>query len=345
MERRVYHAELNEAQADAQADPGLCALLGRSGRSTPFDRLAWLRLMADECLGNDRCFLAVAVEGARIAALPLRETAWGFEQLGNWYSFFVRPMGATPDLLTAIVGSLRRPVRLRPMPVDDAMALAGALRHAGWWGEVRPCDINHFLDVPAGGFDAWWAARPGALRETVRRKGKRGDVTLRVGTGFSQSDWAAYEAVYRLSWKPGEATPRFLRRFAEDEAAAGALRLGIAERDGVPVAAQLWTIEGGTAWIHKLAHDERARAFSPGTLLSHAMFAHAMAVDRVSRIDFGTGDDRYKRDWMDEARTLYSLEFHRPLSPRSWPRLARMAAGNLGRRLLRRPLAPAPHGV
>ena len=80
------------------------------------------------------------------------------------------------------------------------------------------------------------------------------------------------------------------------------LRLGIAEIDGQPVAAQFWTVEGGTAFIHKLAHDERFRKQSPGTLLTAAMFAHVIDVDRVDLVDFGTGDDPYKRDWMDAVR-------------------------------------------
>jgi hypothetical protein len=32
------------------------------------------------------------------------------------------------------------------------------------------------------------------------------------------------------------------------------------------------------------------------------MFAHVIDVDRVAAIDFGTGDDPYKADWMDHTR-------------------------------------------
>ena len=73
--------------------------------------------------------------------------------------------------------------------------------------------------------------------------------------------WADYEAVYAASWKPEEGSPAFLRALAEQEGAAGTLRLGIARRGGRPVAAQLWTVESGVATIHKLAYveDERAR--------------------------------------------------------------------------------------
>ena len=46
-------------------------------------------------------------------------------------------------------------------------------------------------------------------------------VDLRIATAFSEADWAAYESIYRLSWKPKEGSPAFLRRFAEAEGAAG----------------------------------------------------------------------------------------------------------------------------
>ncbi|WP_225207284.1 GNAT family N-acetyltransferase [Novosphingobium huizhouense] len=334
MAIRVYHVDL----AEAQADPALASLLGRSATSAPFDRLDWLRLLGEECLGAERCFLAVAREGERIAALPLCETAFGYEQLGNWYSFRVGPRGGDDALLAALVARLRRPLRLQPMLREDAERLARALRRAGWMGRSEPCGVNYFTDLSSGSFEDWWARRPGALRETVRRKGRAGTVALSIATDFADSDWDAYEAVYARSWKPAEASPRFLRRFARAEAEAGALRLGLARIDGEPVAAQFWTVEGGTAWIHKLAHDERFAARSPGTLLSHAMFARAIEVDRVTRIDFGTGADAYKRDWMDAVRPLHALEFHRPFSPASWLRLARLAA----RALVKRPLVLPP---
>src|SRR3546814_10437210 len=94
--------------------------------------------------------------------------------------------------------------------------------------------------------------------------------------------------------------------------------MGIARSDGLAVAAQLWTVENGVALIHKLAHREDAGAGSPGTLLSHAMFRHVIDTDKVTRIDFGTGDDAYKRDWMESVRPLYQIDFYNLRRPASW---------------------------
>ena len=103
---------------------------------------------------------------------------------------------------------------------------------------------------------------------------------------------------------------------------AGALRLGLAYIDGKPVAAQFWTSENGTALIHKLAHDERHMHASPGTLLSAALFQHVIDVDKVDVIDFGTGSDAYKREWMEEVRERFRLDMFWPNHLANWPQIA-----------------------
>jgi CelD/BcsL family acetyltransferase involved in cellulose biosynthesis len=335
----VYHADLGEARAD----PALAALLGRSPTSAPFDRLDWLALLGRHCLPASECRIAVARDGDAIAALPFCRKGDGATPFGTWYSFFVRPLVNDPTRAPALLEALARALapigaaRLAPMPESEATTLAAAFRAAGWIGTIEPCDTNHVLELKGRSFEQYWAARPGALRETVRRKTARGKVTLRIETRFHPSDWAAYEAIYARSWKPEEGNPAFLRAFAQAESAAGALRMGLAEIDGRPVAAQFWTVEGGTAWIHKLAHDEAMRAHSPGTLLTAALFAHVIDTDCVHTVDFGTGDNPYKRDWMEAQRPRYALQFYRPAAVGHWPALARLAA--------RRMLRPGPKGA
>lgn len=311
----VYHVSIKEAQADPRA-------LSVAGGS-PFERLDWLALLADECLDSAAAHVSIATSGAGATVLPWRDAGGQIESLANWYNFFVRPMG-DPALLPALARGLPHGrLTFAPMPEDDATALTTALRRAGWIVMADACDANHILRIEGRSFAEYWAQRPGALRETVRRKGKKGDVSLRIVTDFSQADWAAYETVYNLSWKPGEGSPEFLRKWAEMDAATGRLRLGIAEIAGQPVAAQFWTVEGGTAFIHKLAHDENFRKQSPGTLLTAALFEHVIDTDRVTLVDFGTGDDPYKRDWMEQVRTRWRVRAWRPQAVRHWPSLAR----------------------
>jgi CelD/BcsL family acetyltransferase involved in cellulose biosynthesis len=65
---------------------------------------------------------------------------------------------------------------------------------------------------------------------------------------------------------------------------------------------------------------------SPGTLLSAAMFRHAIDTDKVQSISYGTGDDGYKRDWMDQRDQLHILEFFNPLSVTGLFGMAKSAA-------------------
>lgn len=321
----VYHADLDEAQAD----PALAALFTPGPGVSPFDRLDWLRLMAAECLAPARCFVAVARDGDAIAALPLCQTRHGLGALANWYSFFARPRytdALHAPLLRAIMRSLAGfgALDFAPLPAAEAALLRDAAREAGWIALASPADRNHVLHTGARDFAAWWATRPGPLRETVRRKARK--VRVRVARAFDPADWDTYEAIYAQSWKPAEGSPAFLRRFAQAESAAGRLRLGLATVDDAPVAAQFWTVEQGIAYIHKLAHIPAAAAHSPGTVLSHAMFAMAFDEDRVTMIDFGTGDDGYKRDWMEHVRLRYRLEAFHPRAPRQWPGAVRLLA-------------------
>ena len=329
----TYHADLKEVQCNEE----LARLLGVERGGTPFDRLAWWQGLVSHC-GIDP-LLAVASDGDDRMVLPLRIDGGRMAALGNWYSFHVRPVASTganiPSLLTAIASDLpsrTRRLTFTGLPGEDGSAegLAAAFRSSGWLVFSEPWANNHIVCINGRSFAQYLEARPGALRTTLKRKA--GKLDCQVLDRFDAKVWADYEAIYASSWKPAEGSPAFLREFAEAEGTAGRLRLGIARAGDQPVAAQLWTVEGHTAFIHKLAHLESARPLSPGSVLSAAMFAHAIDRDRVGMIDFGTGDDRYKRDWMEQVRRRYRLDMFRPAHPANWPAIVRAFAGNLARR-------------
>ena len=52
-------------------------------------------------------------------------------------------------------------------------------------------------------------------------------------------------------------------------------------------------------------------------------------IDGVELVDFGTGDDPYKRDWMETVRPRYRLDMFRPLAIRNWPALVRLGLRRL----------------
>lgn len=280
--------------------------------------------------------IAVARDGESRAVLPLMRQQRGLVALANWYSFRVVPLvtgdGDAAGLLTELARDLAgKAPRITLAPLADengeASLIEAAFRKAGWTVFRNQCDLNHVLPVGGRSFAEYLATRPGPLRTTLNRKA--GKVSIAIERHFSPESWAAYEAVYAQSWKPGEGSPAFLRAFAEAEGAAGRLRLGLAFADGQPVAAQFWTVEHGTAFIHKLAHTEASKPLSPGTTLSAALFEEVIDRDRVDLVDFGTGNDTYKRDWMEQVRPRFVLEMYRPLWPGNWPRIARAALRRL----------------
>lgn len=325
-----YHDDLKEVQSDALLGP----LLGDGTQGSPFDRLAWWQGLEMHC--NMRPLLAVARNRSGAAVLPLTRKGRRIEALANWYSFRVCPVvsaGAEPEPLLAalardLVGEAPR-ITLSGLPDEDLSAtrLEQAFRAAGWLVLREACDRNHVLTLDGRNFDAYIANRPGQLRTTLKRKS--GKIQTEILTHFDPAAWAEYEAIYAESWKPSEGSPDFLRAFAEAEGAAGRIRMGIARAEGRAIAAQFWTVEGGTAFIHKLAHLEAAKPLSPGTVLSAALFRHVIDEDGVVLVDFGTGDDPYKRDWMEDVRLRYRLDMMRPAYPGNWPLIVRRFVSRL----------------
>ena len=309
-----HHANDRKLPDDARA----------AGFASPFDRASWFDLLETHGFAGESRLDAQGCDGGTEAWLALRQDGPGhLSGLSNWYSFAIRPLytgdGDRSAALQALFHNLRRSAaHLTLYPVSDPDALTAALRTAGWWVKATPIGDRHWLDLGDMDHDAWWASRPGALRSTVQRKAKKGVVDIQLLTEFDDGSWAAYEQIYAASWKPEEGHPALLRAFAEAEGTRGHLRMGIARIDGIPVAAQFWTVEDGTAFIHKLAHVEDSLKASPGTLLSAALFRHVIEIDRVKRVDFGTGNDAYKRDWMNRHDPLWRIEAFNPSRPAAW---------------------------
>lgn len=305
-------------------DERLPATARAAGFASPFDRAAWFDLLEANGFAGRGRFDAHGSAGSTAAWLPLRtEKPDVFAGLTNWYSFSIRPLFTGEDqridATRALFADLRRnAAHLTLYPVSETAEFVVALRGAGWWVKETPAGDHHWLDLGDMDHQTWWASRPGALRNTVQRKAKKGVVDIQLLTDFDPGSWAAYEQIYAASWKPEEGHPALLRAFAEAEGARGHLRMGIARIDGAPVAAQYWTVEDGTAFIHKLAHVEDSLKASPGTLLSAALFHHVIEVDGVKRVDFGTGNDAYKRDWMNRHDPLWRIEAFNPSRVAAW---------------------------
>ncbi len=321
-----YHDKVNVLQDHKLASEG------------PFDRVEWFTLL--EAGENTQPMIIKLRDETGLAALMLQRGKDRLEPLANWYSFTWRPVftvGAhQPALIDAAARYLKqhaRRVTLWPLPDEDGSAtlIESSFRKAGWTVFRSPCDTNHILHVGGRGYAEYLTSRTGPLRTTLKRKARK--IEVEIHNYFHDDIWEIYEKIYGQSWKPEEGDPSLLRRFARLESDAGRIRLGIARHEGVPVAAQFWTVENSVAYIHKLAHIESAQNLSAGSVLTAALMEHVLDVDRVEIVDFGTGNDSYKKDWMDDTRPRFLLDCHDTRNPHSWPYILRGTARRVASRL------------
>lgn len=311
--------DLDDAEAKARGT------LDRAMQPSLFDRIEWFRRIWQHCPPGDRPLIVRARTDGSDAWLFLAERGSAAVGLASWYTLAFRPvMTGAPSEQTARALLVAIARRLRPrfatigfdhVPAADADAMSGAFRRAGWLARVTPQTANWSIDVAGKSFAEYWAERPSQLRSTAKRKAAKTPMDLTIVDRFDESVWDDYADIYADSWKPDEGSLGFVRAMAEDEGAAGTLRMGIASHEGRAIAAQLWTVEHGIAIIHKLAHRVDAAELSPGTILSRAMFEHVIDRDRVVTIDFGTGDDRYKADWMDARVMRMRIDVYNPRKP------------------------------
>ena len=209
-----YHDNLLSAQAAARGG------LDRARQASLFDRFDWLDALHRIALRNHAPLLLRAHEGNADVWLPLMQQGSSHHiALANWYNFAWRPVfGGNYDEVTrmSLMRQLAQTARertrrltLAPVPDEDGSAslLAAAFDASGWMVEMSECDENHYLILKGRSFDEYWETRPGQLKNTVKRKGKKGIVSIRIEREFSDASWADYELVYARSWKPDEGSP------------------------------------------------------------------------------------------------------------------------------------------
>jgi CelD/BcsL family acetyltransferase involved in cellulose biosynthesis len=339
-------ADLNAASVDPTAQ------LTRDAQPRLFDQIEWYRRVLRHAETHlQPLIVRVASEGTLGWLILARNTQGNLEALTNWYTMAFRPVFAgEPDdlrkraMLTAIAKRLRAMrgapgrITMQPVPRADGTSalLARAFKRSGWVVSVDQVSTSWTANVADMSFDEYWEARPGQLRSTYKRKSAKAEFDVKIYDHFDEDAWADYEAVYADSWKPEEGSPNFLRQTALYEGDAGAVRIGICRIDGQAIAAQFWTVEDGTAYIHKLAHRESVKDLSPGTILSAALFRYVIDVDHVNIIDFGTGDDDYKADWMDSSAPLDRVQAFNPASLSGLGGAARASLSSLVARVRQR---------
>jgi hypothetical protein len=224
-------------------------------------------------------------------------------------------------------------------PVSPAFAATlSGLRDARFLARAYCCWGNWYENVGGSGFDAYLERRPSILRNTWQRKMKAlekdAQPTFRIN-GELEQFISYYNDVYRRSWKTAEPFPNFMPALMRTAAALGALRTGVLMCGDQPIAAQFWLVWRRRATIFKLAYDEKWERYSPGTLLTMEMARAVLSDDKPSEIDFGRGDDGYKKLWLSQRRERWGIEAANPNTLRGAMAGAAIAA-RMARERLRR---------
>lgn len=311
------------------------------------DRIRIYSLPSGDSAGAPQAALATVQKSATSGIFSPRKLS----SLSSYYtSLFSMVSKGADDRKTArelakiIAAELPRwdEVDLRPLDVNAPAftALVEGLEAAGFVVQTYFCFGNWYSQVNGRSFAEYMESLPSVLTNTLARKKKKleksGRAKIEIITAGDQLEAAidAYNKVYLASWKQPEPYPNFVPELIRKCAELGALRLGLIHIDGEPAAAQFWIVQNGNALIYKLAYDERFADLSVGTVLTAALMRHVIDVDRVAVVDYLTGDDSYKKDWMSCRRERWGILALNPRTVRGAAAIVRHVGGRAVKRFV-----------
>jgi len=172
---------------------------------------------------------------------------------------------------------------------------------------------NWIIDLNDTDFTSYFKSRPSKLRHTYQRRQKKlaHDYQFNIKVFSDLTDLeeaiADYQTIYSKSWKVKEPYVNFIPNLIRTCAKDGVLRLGILYVNNIPAAAQIWILNRKSASIYKLAYDPLFKDYSVGTILTMYLAERMITDEGMSRLDYLTGDDSYKKDWMNIRREFMCI--------------------------------------
>ncbi len=308
-----------------QLPPSAATLFAEAEKQSMFLSRPWFENLSATAVDSDQRLLLASVidRDDVLAILPLLQRPDGSHEsfchrYSSHYSVLLRTDSDQAGVLACLADGLHRlpahSLQLQPFDKDDAniALLQQALEDQGYSCHCGFRFFNWVYDVCGKSFDAYLAERPAKLRNTITRKQRKlereHDCEIRLYTHSElQRALADYNTVYRASWKAKELFPEIIAGLVQRFSAQGWLRLAVLYIDKQPAAAQLWFVVGGKASIFRLAYDETWARYSPGSILTRYLMAQVIDNDKVDEIDFLTGNERYKQEWMSKQRERWGM--------------------------------------
>jgi hypothetical protein len=249
------------------------------------------------------------------------------KSLSNYYSpiftiFFSDKLPNSTDVVHFFIGLKDSKywdvMDLKPLSNEESNYIKICADRAGLFAFRYHCFANWYLNINNRFYSDYYLSLPSRLRNIIKRKSKKYFEIegARIDIVTTEQEFhqglAAYHEVYEASWKVLEPYPDFMSGLIRLGISNGMGRLGIAYIGSKAVAVQYWIVSNNTAYIYKLAYDEAYKKQSVGTVLTAKMMEFVIDIDKVNIVDFLTGDDKYKEDWMNNKQDRYGVILFNP---------------------------------
>lgn len=207
-------------------------------------------------------------------------------------------------------------IDLKPVHADDTQLLTFCdwLDQQGWHLSRTETSANWSAAIPD--LDSYYKQLPSQTRNTLKRTGKKlhqlkVEYTIHSDPKAISAHFPDYWAIYRESWKPDETYPEFIEAITQSGGAHYTPLLGLLYIDNTPVAAQLWFLQGSTAYIYKLAYRPDFKHLSVGTNLTWAMIRHCVEQWHIDTLNILNGNEDYKRALFNRQQPVYEIQLHK----------------------------------
>jgi Acetyltransferase (GNAT) domain len=325
-----------------------------AGDDSFFLTLPWFRNLERTVVGPNEVVQIIGVEkrdkdNVPVGALILKSARPSkrflsqvrIDSLTNYYTSYFAPVIAqacesVDDIARVFARELHTSTPpwdvLNIRPVDLSLpathSFYTALNNEGFQTQVYFCFGNWYLNVGARSYAEYFKDLPSVVRKNVpyykRRLEKIARVKIKLYTNLEELEIGIrdYQVIYNSSWRDFEAYPHFVRGLIRTAAEEGWLRMGLLYIDEEPAAAQLWIVKGAVASIYKVCYAEKFAKNSVGSVLTAHMLERAIDVERVHEVDYLSGDDSYKANWMSDRRERWGIMAFNPRT--LWGNLERL---------------------
>ena len=301
----------------------------------------WFKNFEETILGSHERAMIYGVEevdgqGQPLAALVLRQghspngakhfKVQKMESLENYYTAYFGPLLSPTlanhdEVIAALTLALFEDrhqwniLNLRPLDPKSLFfrSIVQSFQRLGLVVQTYFCFGNWYLDVAGRHYCEYFNSLPKILRKNIPYETRKLQRNYRLKLDILKngvelnSGLLSYEKIYKNSWRNPEPFPNFIRGWVTSSAEKGWLRLGLLYLNEEAVAAQLWFVHGGKASIYKICYDEKFAHLSVGKILTAFLIQHVIDEDKVVEIDYLSGDDSYKSDWMSHRRERWGI--------------------------------------